>query len=313
MKLDFVRGHMGGNRIILLRGDQLPPGRELEIAVKLMEPNYLHAHEAGIVYEREEQGHIEVKIAEPSLPCFISACGGFTQVLGAALIETALGELFGINKRDPLVDVMLHTDCGPTALAIETLSGKALRIKTDMGCFVRECYERGVEKLNLSSVQVMRSGKFLVVNTDLFKAAHPQADFSSWDMRTRDALFAMQSQFQQKTGEIEPNVTLYDWRPEQGGDLRVVFPHQAKDDFIEPSCGTGSVALGIALLASGELNRLLPAGKGLLTLNLESGGGLELGGPEVTVLEMEVNDHQVQSMAFSHSLVQITAVGEARI
>ncbi|MBM4235131.1 MAG: hypothetical protein FJ152_01490 [Firmicutes bacterium] len=309
MKLDFVRGHMGGNLIILLRGEQIPAGTELETAVKLMGPNYLHAHEAGILYPGSRPGEIEVKIAEPSVPCFISACGGFTQVLGAALVETELGSYFGIDINRKPVEVMLLTGCGPTELKIDTDGQKVLRIKTDMDCFVRECYERGVGAFSYGELKYMRAGKFLVINADRFTAAYPGLDFVNWNQKTRDILQTIQHDFMERTGEIEPNVTLYDWHPEQGGDLRVVFPHYVQDDFFEPSCGTGSVALGIAVLAAGELSHLKPAESGWLTLKIESGGGIELGGPDITSLEIKAGTEWVKTAFFSHSRVEITSIG----
>ncbi|MBW6463684.1 MAG: hypothetical protein SCJ94_04235 [Bacillota bacterium] len=312
MKLDFVRGHMGGNLIILLRGDQVPVGRELDAAVKLMGANYLYAHEAGILYSTEKPGQIEVKIAEPTVPCFISACGGFTQVLGAALIETDLGDLFGLNREISPAEVVLHTDCGPTALSIEFKDGKAVRIRTNMECFVTECYERGVGKMRINELEVLRAGKFLVINAESFRQVYQYADFNNWNGKTRKALLDIQDQFMSETGEIEPNVAVYDWQPERKGQMRVVFPHYVQDEFFEPSCGTGSVALGLAALAADELKDITVGENGWLTLDIESGGGIELGGPDLTTLEMKIENNQVKSAVFSHSRVEITAVGEAR-
>lgn len=312
MKLDFIRGHMGGNLIILLRGDQVPVGRELDTAVKLMGANYLHAHEAGILYATGKPGQIEVKIAEPTVPCFISACGGFTQVLGAALVETELGDLFGLSKIASPAEVVLHTDCGPTSLSIDFKNGKAKRIRTNMECFVTECYEHGVGKMTINELEVLRAGKFLVINADSFRLVYPFADFNRWNGKTREALLNIQHQFMSKTGEIEPNVAVYDWNPEQKGHMRVVFPHYVQDEFFEPSCGTGSVALGLAVLAAGELEQISAGENDWLSLDIESGGGIELGGPDLTTLEMKIENKQAVSAVFSHSRVEITSVGEAR-
>ncbi len=314
MRLDFVRGHMGGNLIILLRGDQVPIGSELQTAVKLLGPNYLSAHEAGILYPTDKSGQIEVKIAEASLPSFISACGGLTQVLGAALVETELGVLFGVNKDAPVTEVTLYTDGGQVGLTIDSHEQKELRIKTDMQSFVNETYDRGVGFLQHKGVNVIKAGKFMVINAVHFKEVYPNADFRRWDSKTRQALLEIQHEFQEKTGEIEPNVAVYDWNTQYGGHLRVVFPHSVETEYIEPSCGTGSVALGIAVLASGELKNLKdlsPDQNGCLLLNIESGGGIELGGPEVTALEMKIDRGVVKTAAFSHSRVEITSVGQA--
>lgn len=314
MKLDFVRGHMGGNVIILLRGDQIPQGLELETAVKLLGPNYLYAHEAGILYPAEKPGQLKVKVAEPTVPCFISACGGFTQVLGAALVETSWGPLFDLEVDTSPVEVLLHTDCGPTMISVEQEKGKAKRVRTNMECFVEECYERGVHKMEFEGLEVMKSGKFLVINADQVRRILPAADFTQWSDKTRLFLDRVQRQFMKETGEVEPNVTLYDWHPAHQGHLRVVYPHLfIDDDVFEPSCGTGTVALGLALLAAGELEDLKKEPGSWLTLELESGGGLELGGPELTRLEMKIAADQVKSAVFSHSLVEITALGEVRL
>ncbi len=313
MNFNFVRGHMGGNLIVLLRGDQMPVGRELETAVQLLAPTHLHGHEAGILYSTGEPGQIEAKIAEPSLPCFISACGGFTQVLGAALIETDFGALFDVDQHASNVEIMLYTDGGPTNLSIDTYAGKSLRIRTNMDSFVKECYDRGIGTSIHKGLEVMQAGKFLVVNAERFKAAYPQIDLDKWDSTTRKILSDIQHEFQDKTGEIEPNVVVYDWQPQHGGHVRVVFPHYVDTDFFEPSCGTGSVALGVAMLAWHELEGLIPDREGKLVLKLESGGGRELGGPEFTALEMYIADGLVKSASFSHSRVEITSVGEARL
>ncbi len=309
MKLDFVRGHMGGNLIVLVKGEQIPGGSELEAGIKLLKPNYLYAHEVGILYRAGGPSEVEAKIAEPTSECFISACGGFTQVLGAALVETGLGEALGVEKKEPLTKVLLHTEGGTVPLEIETRDNKAQRVKTDMKSFLRESYEKGIGKLKHEDLEVMQAGKFLAINADRFKKAYPWADFIKWDQRTREKIDAIQNQFIAETGEDEYNVVLYDWNPEHGMDLRVVYPHCVKVDYFEPSCGTGTVALGLAALAWQELPA---AEKGLkdITLKIECGGSIELGGPEVTELEMKVENGRIKEATLSHSKVEITAVGE---
>ena len=310
MKLDFVRGHMGGNLILLLKGWQLPRDNELNTVLKVMDPIYVHAHETGILYYPEEGADIKARIVEPSSKCYITACGGFTQVLGAALIETELGKLFNINNNLKSSEVIVQTDCGPTSLILESNSGETRRVKTDMNSFVQECYDRGVRELVIDNLPVMQAGKFLILNADLFKKNYPFADFIHWDQKTREAVTAIQHQFVRITGEVEYNVTLYDWNPERGGDLRVLYPHGVEEDYFEPSCGTGTIALGIALLGSGELAAKRDSNSDLMVLKLESGGGYELGGPDLTELEMIIQNNKVSRALFSHSNVKITSVGE---
>lgn len=310
MKLDFVRGHMGGNLIVLIPGEQMPVGLELETAIKLLGPNYLYGHEMGILYSTGKPYELAVKIAEPISKCFISACGGLTQVLGAALIDTGFGEMFGIQKREPLTEVILHTAGGSVKLEIEVTSNKAGRVKTGMKNFVEECYDRGVRPLQFNGLEIMQAGKFLVINADRFKELYPWADFMNWDQETMAKVVEIQNQFIATTGEDEYNVVLYDWNSEHGADLRAVYPHAVAEDYFEPSCGTGTVALGIAALFWGELPWLKGNSSGSANLKVECGGGNELGGPEMTELDMTIENGFMQTAALSHSNVEVTSVGE---
>lgn len=313
MQIDFIRGHMGGNRIVLLCGDQLPEGRELELTVKMMGPNYLYAHEAGILYRTPRRGEIRAKIAEPTLPSFISACGGLTQVLGVALVETELGSLLGIETDDLANEIILLTESGPTPIKVESKDGKAIKVKTDMSNFLKECYEHGFGVIKYDGLEVIRAGKFMVVNADRFKDAYGEADFVNWSSQTRSRLLAVQDYFLRETGEIEPNVVLYDKNPAGEGEMRIVFPHYVKDDLIEPSCGTGTVAFGMALFESGELDHLIREKDSRVVLKIESGGGIELGGPDLTTLEMEIEDGRARSAVFSHNRVEVTVTGKVRL
>jgi hypothetical protein len=310
MKFDFVKGHMGGNTIALLCGDQIPAGRELEVAVKALGPHYLWAHEAGILYPGANGAGLKVKIAEPTSNCFISACGGLTQVLGKALVETGLGPRFNIDVREPATTVMLETEAGLAEIEIAVSAGKAVRIVTGMRSFVRECYGKGVREMELLGVRLMQVGKFMVLNADLLKRVHPGADFVHWDGETRHILTEMQQQFIAITGEPEYNIALYDWHPAGGGDLRVVYPHCMAQNYIEPSCGTGSVAVGLGVLACGELERRGFASGGPVNLKIEAGGSIELGGPDITALLLDIRESKVESASFSHSFVEITATGQ---
>jgi hypothetical protein len=310
LKLDFIRGHMGGNKIILLVGAQFPAGRELELAVKILGPNYLDGHEAGLLYPGRFGADLAVKIAEPTAPSFISACGGLTQVLGKALVETDLGERFSIPAAEPLTAVVLETGAGLANISVEVNGGKVQRVVTEMEAFVRECYGRGVGPLVLQGIPAMRVGKFLVVNGDAIRERCPGIDWAAGDSSARRILTELQKDFIKRTGELEYNYCLYDWNPQNGGDARVVFPHCLPQEFIEPSCGTGSVAVGIALLESGEMQQRLGQWVNCNRLRLEAGGGIELGGPDITELFFDLEGGSLRSVSFAHSLVEITAMGQ---
>ncbi len=310
MLLDFIKGHMGGNTIILLNGEQLPVGEELELSVKALDQNHLWCHEAGILYPSAGGADLKVKISEPTLPSFISACGGMTQVLGKALVDTDLGANFKIKIREPVTSVIIETDAGPAGLEIHIAGGRAVRTITDMRAFLHECLDRGVRPWKLQGIEVYQAGVVLVVNAGKIRELHPRVDFINWDAPTRELLSEIQEEFQEKTGVRDYYMTLYDWDPERSGDLRVLFPHCIPQNYIEPACGTGSVALGAVLVCSGELERRRGLPDGKVKLNLEAGGSIGLGGPDITELFLEIAGGKLIGASFSHSLVEITVTGK---
>lgn len=307
-ELDFIKGHMGGNEIVLLYGEQIPKGRELKIALLTLEAPYIRGHEVGILYNPEGKGDINVKIIGFSSRRFITACGGMTQVLGKAIVETEIAKHFGITINEPITEVMLETDGGLVPLKIEVKNGKCKKVWTNMKSFVEECYSLGVHNINIGNVNCMRVGKFLVVNSDEVKQVYSDFNPKAMDERSLNILVELQKEFnRQKFLEFESaDFALYDLHPKHKGNARAVFPHGIPRGHIEPSCGTGSVAIGIAMLEHDEIQTSNDSAK----LLLETGGDITLGGPEISELLMEVKDGKVVDAFFSHNMVEILAVGK---
>jgi len=108
----FIKGHMGGNEILLFNGHELPKGRELEASLLALNPPNIRGHQAGLLYKSESNADLKVKIVDAASRGLISACGGFTQVLGKALIETDLSEKLDVEVSEPVTQVALETDAG---------------------------------------------------------------------------------------------------------------------------------------------------------------------------------------------------------
>jgi cytochrome c2 len=68
--------------------------------------------------------------------------------------------------------------------------------------------------------------------------------------------------------------------------------------------------VGIALLESGEFKNHRGLYGESACIRLEAGGGLELGGPDLTDLFFQIEAGRLKSVSFSHSLVEITATGQ---
>jgi hypothetical protein len=313
MELDYLKGHMGNNIIIFLYGEQLPTGRELEAAVEVLQSHRVSGHETGILYPPVRGGDLMVKIVGFTSRAFITACGGLTQVLGKAAVETELGRRLSLPIREPETRIILETDAGPVPITVEVAGGEAKRVWTDMGTFVRECYDLGVSQLELQGVPAMKVGKFLALDGDKVKRHYPEADFESMTVRTQEILLRLQDEFKRQTFSNYHDFSLYDWRPQSAGDLRVLFPHNLATGHVEPACGTGFVATGIALWELGELHRRGLTHEEGARVRYECGGAPVLVGSELASLELACDGDRVVGTAFSHSLIEIMEEGRIAI
>jgi len=307
MQVDFIKGHMGGNIIVFLYGEQIPKGREVEVALEVLEPLSISGHETGILYPPQNGGNLMVKIIGFSSRRFIPMCGGLTQVLGKLLIETRLGQYFKITVQEPVTTVLLETDGGLVEIKVEVSNKRAKRVLTNMRAFVEKCYNEGVYPVDLQGVKAMRVGNVLVLNGDDLKERYPEVDFEKMDELTKQRLVKLQEEFNLQKHMPVKNVdfALYDWNPKFSGDARVVFPHNIRANHIEPACGTGTVAVGIAMLAKGEI-------KGEeIRIQFESGKGPAIGGPELSYLELKCKEGKVKEAYFSHNRIELTAMGRA--
>ena len=297
--MKFIKGEMGGDEIVLLYGidkiDEMID--EKEVVMKIF--SNIGGHQIGFLYRGDGEQHIKVKIMGRSAG-YIGACGGLFQVLGRALVEFSdLRGYFGVDIDEA---IYLDTDSGRFKLRVGNEA-----IFVDMTPFVEECYRKGVERLELLSIKGMRVGEYLVINADDIKKRYPAVDFEKFDDRTKDVLKRIQAEWNCRYHPEEGywwSFCLYDFNPRKEGHIRAIFPHSIVNDHIEPACGTGSVAIAIAIVEDGELEE---------EMVLETGGGISLGGPELSILKlkMDAEDNKKVKMAeFTHSKVDISAKGE---
>jgi len=300
---------MGGNEIILLYGDQIPKGREIKTALSVLDPPGIRGHQAGLIYGFEGNADLKVKIVDVTSRGFISMCGGLTQVLGKALIETDLSEYLDIEIKIPVTRLTLKTDAGSIPLEITSHNVRVKRVLTGMKSFVDECYSLGIRAIKVAGVDAMKVGKFLVVDADEIKKVHSAIKFEEMDGTTLQFLRRMQEDFDKHKYLNRKNAdfALYDLNSEkQSNNGRLIFPHGISAGHIEPACGTGTVAVGIAMLENKQIG-----GKDEVELSFESGGNpFAIGGPDITKLKLGIKNGKVVEAYFSHSPVQILATGK---
>jgi diaminopimelate epimerase len=306
--VDFVKGHMGGNEIILLDGRQIPEQRFVDVALTLLDRPNIGADQAAFFSPSSVQNRLRVKIVGRSSRKFISMCGGMTQVLGRALLETDFAERFNGSIGEPTSEITLETDCGPVLLKIESLNGRFSKTRTDMKAFVDECYDLGIHPVRLGEVDAMKVGDFLVLNGDEARKLDANLDFERMDEKSLKSLIEIQRTFNEGASRKSLDFALYDLHPEHGGNVRAVFPHNIPGDHIEPACGTGTVAIGLAMLQLGQIGD-----NGVTRLLLETGGGPTIGGPDITELKLTTENGKAVGAAFNHSLVEVLATGRCFI
>ena len=308
-RLSFIKGHMGGNEILLLDGRQIAKGRELEVGLFALNAPNIGGHQAGLLYKSERNAPLKARIVDAASRGFIAICGGFTQVLGRALVETDLSEKLDVEVTEPVTRIALETDAGPIPVEVRSNNGRVERVDTGMKPFVVECYELGIQAIRVNSVKAMRVGKFLAVNADEINRQYPEIGVDTLDDKTLTILKKLQDAFDSHRYLKRRNAdfALYDLdslNPANSG--RVIFPHRISTDSIEPACGTGTVAVGIAMVEQGEVE----LSDGTLEFSFESGGDVSsIGGPEVTTLKLQISAGKVVDASFSHSLVEILAMG----
>jgi len=301
--LDFVKGHMGGNEIVLLHGDQMPRRRRLEIALSLLDPPSIRGDQAGLLENAKRGGDVKVRVVDRACRDFITTCGGMTQVLWKAVLETELGKRYRI--RAPIRRLLLETDNGIMRVFIRG-SRSRFTAFTDMTGFVEECNRLGISAIKVAGVGATRVGKFLVADVRKIRKECPDADFDTMNRSAADILTDMQSDFDRLGFLSARNAefSLFSTYPDDKTHGRVLFPHNIAAGHIEPSCGTGSVAIAIALAQEQGLR------EGDFTFRFDSGGGPVLGGPETTQVNVGIQDGRIMTAEFTHSLVEIVSTGK---
>jgi hypothetical protein len=308
--IPFVKGQMGGNRIVLLDGRAMEPRDDREVALAALSPEGLHGHQAGVLRPGTAPERVRVRVVSISWRDFIPACGGLTQVLGHALVHTDVAKWVGLASRLPPWDVTLEFDAWPVPLRLRSAGRQGVRVEAELSAFVTQCRRQHVGPVTLDGVPAWQVGTFLVLDADVVRERLPDADVDALDGPSRMRLLGLHHTFQQLTGRESWDFCLYDWAATGDRDVRVVFPHALPIDHVEPACGTGSVALVTALVESGAAaaNGFTPR-HGELTLRLETGGAPVLGGPETTRVTVDVRNSTVQGARFTHSNVTLTAAG----
>jgi hypothetical protein len=310
MKTTFVKGHCGWDSVTLIPAGDVPASRQLEIALRVMAAPYQGGLEVGFIGPGDGPNELRLRVADSTSRDWISMCGGMTQVIGKALVETSLRERLGIDFSAQPCTVKLLTDSAIVPIEIEIHDGKVVRVTTIMDGYVAYLYQLGVEPIVLDGVPALATADFVVFDIEALETRYPGLDFARRDPGPHlHAVNELLRDFGRRRGCAGVNGMLYDARPEGPGRFRV-FPRFLSDDLAAASipyefqCGTGTVAVGIALAGLGLI------GDGEVLLEWGSRRATpDPYGIRTSQLGVCVHERRVTAARFSHSVVEILAEG----
>jgi len=306
--VDFVKGHMGGDEVILLDGRQVSRRcRPSLVRSVLMAPS-VRGREVGLLYPPQRGGDIRVRIYELSSKGCIPMCGGLTQVLGKALIETDLARRFSVRLKKPRAAVRLETDSGMIPIYIRFDEEQEARITTEMRSYVEKCYIWGRQEINFKEIPVERVGLFYFTDLHHLIEKYPHIDFT----RNTPESLGVFEELRKELGE-ERIYGVVKRMQEPGhwdAAFRFVPPDALALEGEEFACGTGSTTGAIYELFHSRLP-IDRRGHGHLSLKLLSRGILPA--DQKTEVDVEVRNGRATNAWFSHNCVQIVAEGEVSL
>lgn len=312
--LPFVKGHCGWDVVTLLPEGHVSLEDELPTAIKILSAPIDGGLEVGWLGAGERADEIRLRMVNSTTKNWIPMCGGMTQVIGRALVETFFRDLFDIDVSRPMVTRTLITASGAIPIQISIRGGVVAEVTTIMDGYLSYMRQRGIERLFLHDIPLLRVGTYAVIDLAVLEKKHPNVDFTRRDSGPHlDIINVVLRSFREVLGVKGVNGMLYDNRPEGTGQFRV-FPRFYSDDLAaarlpwEFQCGTGSVAVATALAFDGKLP--FAAGKGLVVFEWGSRRTTpDPYGIRTSRIELELSDRSITKATFSHSVVEILAEG----
>jgi len=318
---DFVKVHAGWDECIFIYGEQLPKGKELPLGLSFLRRPSVRGTEIGLLYPSEANGHVRVRIIDDTAKDFIGMCGGLTQSLGKAIVETDIGRRLGLHIVDGVNRVILDTDSGPIPIEIDVQDGVVRSVTTDMKSYVDERYKFGVNLVDVDGMTLVNVGldghkfkEFLVLDVDELSKRYPNIDFMTKDKEALDALGRVYAAFADSLGiKLDYLYGVVYSIEKRGTPLNVCavfrfFPWDLQpDDPLEFACGTGTTALGIALHKRGQITFDGEPKEVLVTVG---GKHLPEGIKAHTKLTLTGTKDRVTGAWFSHDRIELIASGK---
>ena len=314
MQIPFVKGHCGWDVMTLTLCDHPPSDRELDIARTIFRMPINGGLEVGFLGRGESENEINLRVAASTQQDWVPMCGGMTQVIGKALVETSFRHHFDVDLTGGTITRTLVTDSGRVPLSIFCNDGVVEKTVAGMNDYVDFLYKDGVEPIEIDGVETLRVGNFLVINVESLERRYPGPDFTRRDHGPHlDLVNSILEQYERQRRLSGVFAMLYDHRPDGPGQLRL-FPRFFGGDGVaaripwEFQCGTGGIAVCAALAHRKEI----PFTEDHGDILFEWGNQRVTPDPygiRTSEVSLRLEDGEVREAAFSHSVVEINAEG----
>ena len=312
----YIKGHCGWDSVTLLQGNEIPIGQEHRIAHLLLNPPCHGGIEIGFMYPPEGKEDIRLRIIDSTTKTWLPMCGGMSQVIGLAAFQTSMEQQFRLRKQYPKTRILIGTDSGLVPVDVRFDGGCPAEITTLMPDYPSYMYNEGVRPVNIRGIPAMKIGYFLVFKLDDLQRAYPDAEFRhrrpDSDLEVLGDIQAEYLQNQRLPGSTLYSM-LYDLHPEEDGDARI-FTRFFKGKGVpqttplEAQCGTGTIAVGMAMAARKELPFTGNTGQILFEW-----GSRRLTpdpyGLRKSILNLELQGDYLISASFSHNIVELQSAG----
>jgi len=319
-EIDFVKVHAGWDEIVFVYGDQLPQDREVDISLSILRKPSIRGIEVGILYPSTDSADIRIKMVDDTTQGYIPMCGGITQSIGKAIVETSIGDYFGIRTGEGINRIVLETDAGFIPIDVEVKNGTVQRVVTDMGSYLADCYKRGIGLVDIKGMGFVKVGikpdsmEYLVLDVDELSRQYPNVNFWKREKATLDVLDHVYNTFLRREGITSDFLYGILYKMEATDPLKTVravfrfYPwNYAPGDELEFGCGTGTIAIGIALQKRGQISFSNETEKLAITVG---GEHLSENIRVRTQLTLEGTKHRATGAWFSHDLIELVASGK---
>ncbi len=304
-KIPFIKGHMGGNEIVLVNRKYFSKEEELADCLSILKKPNVRGDQVGLLSNTSRGGALRAKIVDINSSNYLPMCGGLTQVLGKAHSGFDLRNFLELNISPDEGQLVLETVLGRFRIRTDS-ADPAGEVLSEMNPFVEDLYTRKVKKVSVSGVEGYLAGDFLVAFFSELRGVYDPLDLEPITKESREALIDFQRSVSEDYLHGEPNrdFVVLDVSSQQS-DGRLLFPHNLEEGLAEASCGTGTVAAAAAALDGGLIKR-----EGEFRLEFESGGKDDsIGGPDHTVVTGRIKDSKLVDTWLTHDNVRITASG----